>query len=98
MQELRGTFHHAVGDRDRRHLENVDHKNDVEQLVAGMRPGFLAGKIQLQRVRDIGHLIFPRHPHDVFQGMFVEIGGMEAQVRKVRREVVDVHAAGEFQP
>lgn len=99
-EQMGRAFHHAVGDRNRRDLENVDAKNSVEAaFVAGVEPSVRVGQIQMHRVGNVVVAVVGGQLADVVEHFLVLVARVEVQMVEMRREKVDVHAAaaGHFQ-
>lgn len=74
-------------------MKQIDGEDEIVAMRRGVRPGLRLGEVDVDGVPDIGIGALGLHFPDRLEQVFVVIGGLKPDVRKMRREIVGMRAA-----
>ena len=78
----------AIGDIDRRDLEQIDDEYRVIEPILGVGPSLGRGQIDLYRIGNIGVVVISAFLLDRLEHVDVVVGRLKLQLWKMRREIV----------
>ena len=93
IQDPRGDLRNAFHNSDGRDMKQIDCEDNIVAICLGVRPSLRLGEVYVDGVPDIGIGVLGLHLPDRLEHTFIVIGGLKPDVRKMRRERVDMRAA-----